>query len=163
MADVVLSLLEAWQGRTPLRGGTAPVMLWQKTPFAPVAMVYVRVETTEVSQMYGIHAYHLLACDAPGLDHMWYEAPTAYKMSNEHVPLEHGSHAETLLPLLPLILLIVEGTVLLVLLSILTRIIQCEDVFFLQSVVESRESNGSAEVSGKGVVSNKPKSVGEKA
>ena len=141
MADVVLSLLEAWQGRTPLRGGTAPVMLWQKTPFAPVAMVYVRVETTEVSQMYGIHAYHLLACDTPGLDHVWYEAPTAYKMSNEHVPLEHGSHAETLLPLLPLIL-IVEGTVLLVLLSILTRVIQFEDVFFLQSVVESRESNG---------------------
>src|SRR5437763_13746337 len=44
-------------------------------------------------------------------------------------------------PLLPLVL-IVEGTVLLVLVSILTRVIQFEDVFFLQGVVASRESTG---------------------
>src|SRR5262249_52844975 len=56
-------------------------------------------------------------------------------------PLNMGSNAETLLPLLPLIL-IVEGTVLLVLVSILTRVIQFEDVFLLQGVVERRESNG---------------------
>ena len=45
-------------------------MLWLKTPFAPVAMVHVRVETTAVYQMYGIQAYHLLVCDALGLDHV---------------------------------------------------------------------------------------------
>src|SRR5215471_660045 len=56
-------------------------------------------------------------------------------------PLNRGSNAETLLPLLPLVL-IVEGTVLLVLVSILNRVIQCEDVFFLHGVVESQESNG---------------------
>src|SRR5215510_6960843 len=101
MADVVLSLLEAWQGRTPLRGGTAPVMLWQKTPFAPVAMVYVRIDATEVYQMYGIHAYHLPVCDALGLDHVWYEAPTAHKMSNKHVPLEQGLERRNLTAFTP--------------------------------------------------------------
>ncbi len=53
MADVVSSLLEAGQGRTPLRGGATPAMLWQKTPCAPVALVHVRIDTTEVYQMYG--------------------------------------------------------------------------------------------------------------
>ena len=43
-----------------------------------------------------------------------------------------------LLPLL-LLVLIVEGTVLLVLVSILNRVIQCEDVLFLPGVVASRE------------------------
>ena len=56
-------------------------------------------------------------------------------------PLNMGSNAETLLLLLPLIL-IVEGAVLLVLVSILPRVIQFEHVFFLQGVVKSRESNG---------------------
>src|SRR5206468_12257635 len=56
-------------------------------------------------------------------------------------PLRGGSTTETLLPLLPLVL-IVEGTVLLVLVSILPRVVQFEDVFFLQGVVKSRESNG---------------------
>ena len=101
MADVVSSLPEAGQGRTPLRGGATPAMLWLKTPFAPVAIVHVRVETTEVYQMYGIHAYHLLVCDALGLDHVWYEAPTAYKMSNEHVPLEHGLERRNLTAFTP--------------------------------------------------------------
>ena len=55
-------------------------------------------------------------------------------------PLNRGSNIETLLLLLPLVL-IVEGTVLLVLVSILTWVIQFEDVFFLQGVVERRESN----------------------
>ena len=90
MADVVSSLVEAGQGRTPLRWGTTPAMLWLKTPCAPVAMVHIRVETTEVYQMYGIHAYHLRVCDALGLDHVWYETPTAHKMLNKHVPLEQG-------------------------------------------------------------------------
>jgi hypothetical protein len=90
MADVVSSPLETWQGRSSLRGGATPAMLWLNIVLAPVAMARVRVDTTEVSQMYGIHAYPLRACDALGLDHVWYEAPTAHKTSNEHVPLEHG-------------------------------------------------------------------------
>ena len=38
----------AGRGRTSLRGGTTPAMLWLKTPCAPVAIVHVRAETTEV-------------------------------------------------------------------------------------------------------------------
>jgi hypothetical protein len=90
MADVVSSLLETWQGRISLRGGATPAMLWLNTALALVARAHVRVNITEVSQMYRIHAYHLRVCDALGLDHVWYEAPTAPKTSNEHVPLEHG-------------------------------------------------------------------------
>jgi hypothetical protein len=66
MADVVSSLLEA--GAYPSLRGAMQAMLWLKTPFAPVAMVYTRVDTTEVYQIYGIHTYHLLVCDALDLD-----------------------------------------------------------------------------------------------
>ena len=45
-------------------------MLWLNTALAPVAMAHVRVNTTDVSQMYGIHAYHLRVCDVLGLDHV---------------------------------------------------------------------------------------------
>jgi hypothetical protein len=47
--------------------------------FAPVAMVHIQLDTTEVYQAYGLQAYHLLVCDALGLDHAWYEAPIAHK------------------------------------------------------------------------------------
>jgi hypothetical protein len=63
-------------------------MLWQETPFAPVAMVHVRIEATEVYQMYEVRTYHLLVCDTLGLDPMSYEVPAAHKMSNEQIPLE---------------------------------------------------------------------------
>ena len=141
MVDVVSSLLEAWQGRTPLRGHATPGRLWQRTPCAPVAMVYVGIETTEVYQLYEICMYHLLVCGALGLDHVRMRCLQRIKCRTSMHPLNRGSNAETLLPLLPLVL-IVEGTVLLILVSILTRVIQCEDVSFLQDVVESRESNG---------------------
>jgi hypothetical protein len=65
-------------------------MLWLTTPLAPVTMAPVRVDTTDVSQTYGIHAYHLRVCDVLGLDHVWHEALTAHKTSHEHVPLELG-------------------------------------------------------------------------
>jgi hypothetical protein len=47
--------------------------------FAPVAVVHLRIATTEVPQMYGLQAHHLLVCDALGLDHTWYEAPMVQK------------------------------------------------------------------------------------
>jgi hypothetical protein len=50
---------------------TAAVVL---SLFSPVAMVQFRLGATELRQMYGVHHYHLLVCDALGLDHTWYEA-----------------------------------------------------------------------------------------
>jgi transposase len=47
--------------------------------FAPVAMVQVQINMTDVHQVYGLHAYHLLVCDALGLDRAWYEVSTAHK------------------------------------------------------------------------------------
>jgi hypothetical protein len=47
--------------------------------FAPVGVVHLRLDTTEIQQMYGLHAHHLLVCDALGLDHTWYEAPIVQK------------------------------------------------------------------------------------
>jgi transposase len=47
--------------------------------FAPVGVVHLRIDTTEIQQMYGLHAHHLLVCDALGLDHTWYEAPIVQK------------------------------------------------------------------------------------
>ena len=47
--------------------------------FAPVALVHLRIETTEAQQMYGLQAHHLLVCDALGLDYTWYEAPLVQK------------------------------------------------------------------------------------
>ena len=89
-ADVVSSLLAPARDASLFEGGTAPGMRWQNTPWAPVAMVSVRIDATAVSQMYGRHAYHLRVCDALGLDHVWYAAPTAHTMSHKHVPLAQG-------------------------------------------------------------------------
>jgi transposase len=55
---------------------TAAVVL---SLFASVAMVQLRIDRTEVHQMYGLHDHHLMVCDALGLDHAWYEAPTMRK------------------------------------------------------------------------------------
>jgi transposase len=55
---------------------TATVVL---TLFSPVMMVHVRRGKRAVYQMYGVHAYHLMVCDALGLDHAWYTAPLAWK------------------------------------------------------------------------------------
>ena len=55
---------------------TATVVL---TLFSPVMMVHVRRGKRAVYQMYGVHAYHLMVCDALGLDHAWYTTPLARK------------------------------------------------------------------------------------
>jgi hypothetical protein len=55
--------------------------------FAPVAMVHLQIDTAEVAQVYGLQAYHLLVCDALGLDHAWYEAPPTHKtVEQAHTP-----------------------------------------------------------------------------
>jgi len=48
--------------------------------FAPVAWVQCWLGDHEVAQVYGVQPYHLLICDALGLDHAWYEAPSAHKI-----------------------------------------------------------------------------------
>jgi hypothetical protein len=41
--------------------------------FAPVAVVRLRSGNVELQQVYGVNAYHLMVCEALGLDHTWYE------------------------------------------------------------------------------------------
>jgi transposase len=47
--------------------------------FAQVALIQLCLGNHEVVQMYGIQPHHLLICDALGLDHAWYEAPSVQK------------------------------------------------------------------------------------
>jgi hypothetical protein len=49
---------------------TAAVVL---SLFAPVAVVHLRLGNAEMRQVYGLNDYHLMVCDALGLDHTWYE------------------------------------------------------------------------------------------
>jgi transposase len=55
---------------------TAAVVL---SVFAPIALVQLLIHDQEVEQVYGVQPHHLLLCDALGLDHSWYEAPSAHK------------------------------------------------------------------------------------
>ena len=48
--------------------------------FAPVAQNQLRLDDQEVMQVYGVQPHHLLLCDALGLDHAWYEAPSVHKI-----------------------------------------------------------------------------------
>jgi transposase len=56
---------------------TAAVML---ALFAHVALIQFEVAEQQIAQIYGVQPHHLLICDALGLDHVWYEAPSAYKI-----------------------------------------------------------------------------------
>jgi hypothetical protein len=47
--------------------------------FAQVALGQLWLGHHEVVQRYGIQPHHLLICDALGLDHSWYEAPSVQK------------------------------------------------------------------------------------
>jgi hypothetical protein len=47
--------------------------------FAQIALVQFWLGEHEVAQVYGVQPHHLLICDALGLDHAWYEAPSAHK------------------------------------------------------------------------------------
>ena len=48
--------------------------------FAQVALVQFWIGEDAVAQMYGLQPHHLLICDALGLDHTWYEAPSMPKI-----------------------------------------------------------------------------------
>ena len=47
--------------------------------FAQVALIQLVVGDQEVGQIYGVQPHHLMFCDALGLDHSWYTAPSAQK------------------------------------------------------------------------------------
>jgi hypothetical protein len=47
--------------------------------FTQVALVHVWIDDQVLAQVYGVQAYHLLLCNALGLDSSWYEVPSVYK------------------------------------------------------------------------------------
>jgi len=47
--------------------------------FAQVALIQLVIGDQEVGQIYGGQPHHLMFCDALGLDHSWYMAPSAQK------------------------------------------------------------------------------------
>ncbi len=47
--------------------------------FSSVALVQLQLRGREVYHVYGIQPHHLLICDALGLSHSWYEAPSVHK------------------------------------------------------------------------------------
>jgi transposase len=61
----------------PTATPTAAVVL---ALFAQVSLVQFWIDDHEVAQGYGVQPYHLLICDALGLDHAWYEAPSAHEI-----------------------------------------------------------------------------------
>ena len=48
--------------------------------FAQVALVQLWIEGQEVMQIAGVQPHPLLICDALGVDHSWYEAPSVHKI-----------------------------------------------------------------------------------
>jgi hypothetical protein len=48
--------------------------------FAQVAFVQFWIGEHEVGQIAGVQPHHLLICDALGVDHSWYEAPSMHKI-----------------------------------------------------------------------------------
>jgi len=50
------------------------------TKSCQVAYVQFWIGEPEVVQVAGGHPHHLLVCDALGLDHSWYAAPSAHKI-----------------------------------------------------------------------------------
>ena len=48
--------------------------------FGQVARVQLWIDEHEVVQIAGVQPHHLLICDALGLDHAWYETPSAHKI-----------------------------------------------------------------------------------
>jgi hypothetical protein len=47
--------------------------------FAQVALIQLGTDDQQIEQLYGVQPHHLLLCDALGLNHAWYEAPSAQK------------------------------------------------------------------------------------
>jgi transposase len=51
--------------------------------FSQVTMIQLEVDGQQVEQMYGVQPHHLLLCDALGLDHAWYETPSAHTIAQD--------------------------------------------------------------------------------
>jgi transposase len=51
--------------------------------FSQVALVQLWIDEQEVVQIAGVQPYHLLVCDALGLDSSWYAMPSAQKTSKD--------------------------------------------------------------------------------
>jgi transposase len=47
--------------------------------FAQVALIQLGIDDKQIEQIYGVQPHHLLLCDALGLNHSWYEVPSAQK------------------------------------------------------------------------------------
>jgi transposase len=86
--QVRLYLLTHEQQLPGNKGGTmTPTAAVVFTMFSPVALVQLQRGGQTVYQMYGMQPYHLLICDALGLNYAWYEAPTAHKnVKRTHTP-----------------------------------------------------------------------------
>ena len=54
--------------------------------FAHVALVRLWIDDQEVTQLSGVQPYHLLVCDALGLDASWYAVPSAQKNGRDIQP-----------------------------------------------------------------------------
>jgi transposase len=59
---------------------TTPTAAGVLALFAQVALVQFRLGDHEGEQIYEVQPHHLLICDALGLDHAWYAAPSVYKI-----------------------------------------------------------------------------------
>jgi transposase len=51
--------------------------------FTQVALVQLRIDDQEVAQLSGVQPYHLLVCDALGLDASWYTVPSVQKYGRD--------------------------------------------------------------------------------
>jgi hypothetical protein len=49
--------------------------------FAQGALIQLWIDEQEVTQIAGVQPYHLLVCDALGLDSSWYAVPSAHKIA----------------------------------------------------------------------------------
>jgi transposase len=79
--QVRLYLLTDHQQIPGNKGATAtPTAAVVLALFAQVALVQFWIGHREVVQIAGVQPHHLLSCDALGLDHAWYEAPSAPKI-----------------------------------------------------------------------------------
>jgi hypothetical protein len=79
--QVRLSLRTHDQQLPGIKGMTAtPTAAGVLALFSQVALVQVWIEEHEVVQIAGVQPHHLLICDALGLDHEWYAAPSAHKI-----------------------------------------------------------------------------------
>lgn len=54
--------------------------------FTQVALVQLWIDDHEVAQLSGVQPYHLLVCDALGLDASWYAVPSAQKNGRDIQP-----------------------------------------------------------------------------